>query len=382
MSKTVAILSTILVVQIGLTFGLSYFESERAKEATKNLISADLSQVTEIDFETKSKATLKLVKDKGQWVLPEFHNFPASKETVDLLLEKFKSISRGWPVATTEDALSRFKLKADDFEEKITLKSNSANLVTLLLGSTAGHNKLHVRLDNENEIHTVEIPLRQVSPNKEDWIDRSAVELDTEKITAVQLPNFSLVKKGKEWLIDYAGKSAVLDDTAANDVLTAAGGINISEVLGTEDKPEYGLATPVFQYEVTMNDGAKLVYKFGKLSGGNFFVLKQPKGEFYLKVDAWFLDRVRNEAPDALTKKSELMRKLKASSKSGAVARPPADQRSGPSPVKEDESVDEDGGLPPPPIRTEPTEEAPLPPPPVRKDKGAAAPPPAVPTKN
>ncbi len=375
MSKTVAILSTMLVVQIGLTFGLSYFESERAKEATKKLITADLSQVTEIDFETKSKATLKLVRDKGQWVLPEFHNFPASKETVDLLLEKFKSISRGWPVATTEDALSRFKLKADDFEEKVTLKSNSANLVTLLLGSTAGHNKLHVRLDNENEIHTVEVPLRQVSPNKEDWIDRSAVELDTEKITAVQLPNFSLVRKGKEWLIDYAGKSVVLDDTSANDVLTAAGGINISEVLGTEDKPEYGLATPVFQYEVTMKDGAKLVYKFGKLSGGNFFVLKQPKGEFYLKVDPWFLDRVRNEAPEALTKKSELMRKLKAASKSGAVAPPPAEQGSlPPPPVKEDD-------LPPPPIRTAPTEEAPLPPPPVRKDEGVAAPPPAVPTK-
>ncbi len=362
MNKTVAILSIVLFAQIGLTFGLGYFENERAKQATQKLIKTDLSQVTEIDFETKTKATLKIVKDKDKWVLPDFQNFPASSETVNRLLDKFEAISRGWPVATTEDALSRFRLKADDFEEKVTLKSKSANVVTLLLGSTAGHNKLHVRLDNETEVHTVEVPLRQLSTNKEDWIDRSIAELDTEKISSVELPNFSLSKNGKMWHMNYSGKSVALDDTTAGDVLTAAAGINISEVLGTEDKPEYGLANPTFHYGVTMKDGAKLDYKFGKLTSANFFVLKQPKGEFYLKVDPWFVDRVRNEVPEELVKKAELMRKLKASSKNGV--QPPTEQPAAlpPPPVRDEEPVVDDGKLPPPPVRTAPPPEDASPP--------------------
>lgn len=314
MSKAVPILTVLLVVQIALAVGFKYADHLKANAAGKKLIEADLSKVDQIVLEKKGgKEKVVLRKTNDNWTLPDHYNFGASKESVDRLIEKLKGLSAGWPVATTDDAASRFKVAGDDFEERVVLKSGNNDLATALIGSSAGFNKVHLRLDKHNEIYSVEIPSKEVSTSFGDWIDREAVAMERDDIQEVVLPQLTLARKGKEFEISYDGKSAPLDSGSAGEVLENVAGVSISAVLGIDEKPEYGLSEPVLTYSVSLKNKNVLNYRFGKLKDTNFYVLKKPVGDAYLKIDSWFVDRIRELSPAALVAKSEQLRKLKES---------------------------------------------------------------------
>ena len=310
MNKAVPILSVLLVVQIALAFGIRYADNVKSTATTERLIKTDFSKVDKIVIEQK-KNKLVIEKSKETWTLPDKFNFPAEKENVTRLLDKFKSFSRGWPVATTEDAAPRFRVSDNNCEEKVAMSAGGQNVFTVLIGSSAGFNKVHMRLDKQNEIHAVEIPEREISTNVDDWIDRGVAEIDSAEVFSVALPQLTLSRKGKDFELSFNGKIATIDALTAGEVFENASGVNISDVLGKEEKPEYGLATPAYSYTVSLKNGNKLEYKFGKLAGTNFFVLRQPNGEFYLKVDSWFVQRTKEILPEAMLAKAEQLRKLR-----------------------------------------------------------------------
>lgn len=312
-SKSIPILSILLVVQVALTFALDYADKSKKNDTGKKILTADLAQVDQIVLaEEKRKVTIRKVGQK--WTLPDVYNFPASTESVSRLLDQLKSLNGNWPVASSDDAAPRFRVSDNEYKERIDLKTGDKNVATVLIGSSAGHNKLHLRVDKAKEIFAVDLPEREVSTESGDWIDRGAVELESDDINCVELPQLKLTRKNqKDFELSYGGKVASIDAGAASEVLESVGGVNISDVLGTSNKPEYGLDAPVLTFTVEVKNGKKLVYKFGKLAGTNFLVLAKPEGQFYLKIDSWFVERLRNLSADALIKKSALMTQLERS---------------------------------------------------------------------
>jgi hypothetical protein len=308
--QAVPILTALLFVQVALTFGIRHFESQRAAPSTEKLIKADFSRVDKIELEAKNNK-LVIEKSGNVWLLPAKANFPASAEAVNRLLDRLKGYTRGWPVAKTEDAAPRFRVAANNFEEKISLKTSGKDVATIFLGSAAGYNKLHMRVDKQTEINAVELPATEMSLGVDDWIDRGLIELNPDDINAVELPQFTVARKQKAFEMTSDGKVTLLDATTAGEVFEYAAGVNVSDVLGRVDKPEYGMASPAYSYTVTKKDGGKLKYSFGRLAGSNFYVIKQPTGDFYLKVDAWFVDRLKEMIPGALIARSDQLRKLR-----------------------------------------------------------------------
>jgi len=73
------------------------------------------------------------------------------------------------------------------------------------------------------------------------------------------------------------------------------------------------LDTPILTFSVELKNGVKLKYLFGKLSGSNFYVLRKPSGDFYLKIDPWFVDRLRQLSAEGLVQKSTQLQKLRDS---------------------------------------------------------------------
>lgn len=310
MKNLIPVLSMLLVAQVALAVGLNYAEKTKKTETGKKILTANLSTIDQIVLE-KNDHKLTIRKVDKIWTLPQVYNFPATAESVTRLLDKLSNLSGGWPVATTEDAAPRFKVASNDFVERIFLSSANKDLSTVLIGSSAGYNKVHLRADKANEIFAVELPDREISTDSADWIDRSAVELQSDDINVVELPQLKLTRKKQDFDLAFGNKVVPIDSTSAVDILENVAGIDISDVLGTEKKAEYGLDAPVLSFSVELKNGTKLNYKFGKLSGTNFCVLEKPSGDFFLKVDAWFVDRLRNLSPEAVAQKSAQLQKLR-----------------------------------------------------------------------
>jgi len=311
MNKAIPILAILLVAQILLAFGIRQANDMKSNASAAKLITANLAPIDRIFIDENNKGKLTIEKKNDIWTLPDKSGFPASKERVQQLIDKLKGMSRVWPVATTEDAAPRFKVASNSYVDRVVLGAAGRDLVSAYIGSPAGYNKVHLRLDKENEIHAVELSSRDISTNVDDWIDREVAEVDSEKVNSIALPKFTLSRKGKGFEITLAGKTSELDATVSGEVFDNASGINISDVLGNVEKPEYGLATPAFQFDITMAGGKKLTYAFGVLQGTKFYVLRQPNGPFFLKVDSWFVDRLKDIVPSEMVVRSEQLHKLR-----------------------------------------------------------------------
>lgn len=313
MNKTINILTGLLVAQIALAVALRSTDTTfGGRGSDKKFIAIDFNTVNKITLQENKAGKLVLEKDKNGWVLPSLNRYPASLEGVNRLVDKLKEQTRVWPVATTADAAPRFRVSPDDFAETITL-SGSAGDTIVYLGSSSGHNRMHARVDKDNDIISLEIPQRQLSTSAEDWIDRDAVHFKKDDVVSLQLPQFTLEKKDKDWQLSHDGRTDLVDIGAGDEVVDDAGGVNVSAVLGKEDKPEYGLSAPAFSFTVKMKNGQSNVYNFSKMKEGNFYVLKPSNFEFYTKVDSWFVDRLKESNAAALLKKSEVLRKAKES---------------------------------------------------------------------
>jgi hypothetical protein len=135
MDPVTTTLAVALVAQIGLAFALKYNATTYgAFQANKPLITADLNGATDIVIkETKDTSgpsgaatgappgsppgsqptgdasqgkvrEVALHKDGTRWLLPKYHNFPASPDNLKRLIDNLKNLKRTLPVATTADA--------------------------------------------------------------------------------------------------------------------------------------------------------------------------------------------------------------------------------------------------------------------------------------
>lgn len=311
MKNPVPILTSLLVIQIAMAFGINYVETQRGIPSTEKLIKTNFGKIDKIVLEEKN-SKLIIEKDKNNvWTLPGKFRFPAEPEAVSRLLDGFGNYTKGWPVATTEDAAPRFRVADNNFQEKIVLSAGGKDVDTYLIGSAAGFNKVHFRIGGHSEINSVELPAQNASTNIEDWIDRKVLQVEPSDVITVELPQLKLVKKQKAFELTSNGKTTIVDALTGGEVVDNACGVDVSEVLGVEDSPAYGLSAPAYTFTITKKDGGKLTYTFGKLANSNFYVIKQPTGPFYLKIDAYFVDRLKDVVPGELIAKSDRLRKMR-----------------------------------------------------------------------
>ena len=266
MKRLILICAVLVLVQTGLAVLTHvYKNSEVSRSAKGPLLKLAAAEVDELRLEDGEGRKLLLKKDKAQWQLPDLASFPADSVRVQGLIDRLAGLQRGWPEATTAEAATRFKVATDRFERKLTLRKGGTDLGVLYFGSSPGLRKLYLRVDGDQEIMTLTMAPHDLEVGPDNWIDTHVLQLKPEQVVRVELPGVKL-ERGDEGLepADLTAEEEVVKERR-DALVKRITGLTISSVIGTENKPEYGLDFPVLRYTVELEGGERIDYLFGRL---------------------------------------------------------------------------------------------------------------------
>ncbi|MGC1816759.1 MAG: DUF4340 domain-containing protein, partial [Casimicrobiaceae bacterium] len=195
MKKTISLLGALLVVQLLLAFGLSFTGPRlSARSADKPLFSLGGSEVDRITIEGPDKAKVVLAKAGGAWQLPDEGNFPADKARADALVKTLESLKEGLPVATTSQALARFKVGDDRFERRITLAGAGKTLATLYFGTSPSMREIHARRSGQSDVYSVAFATYQAPAKAGNWEDKTILQIPKKDIEAIDVAGLHIAQ--------------------------------------------------------------------------------------------------------------------------------------------------------------------------------------------
>jgi hypothetical protein len=314
MKRWIVVCAILVLAQVGLTLWTNLAHQRGVSERAKGpLLAMQGATVTGLLLEDGAGRSLALNKVKDGWILPGSADFPADAVRIQSLIGKLTALQRGWPEATTAEAATRFKVAADRFEHKLTLLQQEKPLAVVYFGISPGLRKLYFRVDNDPEIHVLEVPPHDLDTSTDAWIDTSVLHLKPEQVLRVSLPGLELeqTKQGLQPAGLKEGEELIKD--RRDSLVKRLTRLSISHILGKEVKPEYGLDKPALRYSIALEGGTTIDYLFGQPPkpaskegelpvGDNSYVLKVSNQEQLLRVDGWQVDELKKASRASLVK--------------------------------------------------------------------------------
>jgi len=258
MRRPILLLSLLLVVQLGLAWGLSHSQQRLAPYAgKKNLLTLAAKSVDRLTFANAEGTRLQLRKVDGNWTLPGHFNAPADGDKIDALLKKLTTLKRPWPVATDKngDIDQRFKLAKDNFERRIRFQQGDKTLATLLLGSSPGFRKVHARLADEKTVYDIPFSTYQVSLKPEDWVDPHQLQLPAAQIKSIELPDCRLTQVDGKLQVEGLAAGEQTRSDRAGELLQALTQLRVLDVVGPAPPPRE--RPGALRLTLTLKDGSQ-----------------------------------------------------------------------------------------------------------------------------
>ena len=113
MTRLVQLLAVLLVLQVGLVFGLNQIQTGLSVPPPETfLITTGDVEINQLTIEDADGDQLSLRKADGSWIIPIDDDFPADQEKVEKFLERLLTLERGLPIGTTAAAIERFNAVA------------------------------------------------------------------------------------------------------------------------------------------------------------------------------------------------------------------------------------------------------------------------------
>lgn len=304
MKKWIAILGVLLVAQIGLAtlFNLRG-DPFAAFEPQEKLLSFEPALVTELRIEA-ADGSVDLKKVKGQWRLPQLENFAADQGKVDKLLEKLARLEKGWPVATTAGAVRRFRVAEEDFERRITLFKDGAQVAQIYFGTSPGFRKVHARSASDNVIVAADFSLIEALARRNDWIDRNALEVPVADIVRVEMPQFTLLYEEGAWRLADLKDSETMEEKAADDLVGRLAALQIDGLYPDGEAVKKDQEGQSLSFTLVPGQGEALTYALSRLEDQNYLLTRSDRKERF-KVAAWRISPIEDASRDKLVKAAE-----------------------------------------------------------------------------
>lgn len=288
MRRIIGIFSVLAIIQVVLVV-MTWTTGSQLKSYTKgsNLLSFEITQVDSL-LVKDNENEVQLKKKGDKWVLAD--GFPADKTKVDVLLKKLSGLKCGLPVATSDQALSRFKVAENSFTRYLRLQNGGSTVAELYLGTGAGARQSHVRNGEQSAVFTASLGSYDLPVKPEPWQDKKVLQFDRKDISSMELNDVKLQRKPAAdeekqtsplWQGEFLPQDTTINQQMVSEILTKFATLRFTKILGNSEKPEYGLSDPLLTAKFTLSNGDRS-YKLGKIKDSENYCLKASnRGEFF-----------------------------------------------------------------------------------------------------
>ncbi len=294
-------LAGLLATQVILAGALFFHKGQSIPQATNEpLLSFESSAIDRLVI-ADAESSVTLQKKGDQWRLPELHELPIVEQKVPELLDKLAGATVRWPVATTRSSHERFEVDEEKFQRKVQLFKGEKKAGEVLLGTSPGFRKVHVRRPQDSEVYAVELNTFDMPVSETDWLDKTL--LSAHDLQKIKGPDYELQKAGEEWSLVGAANNEEgdadplkVDVQKAQELANALSNLRIIDV--AEQQPE---GEPVV---ISVNaTGGELRYEFLKMDE-SYFVKRSDQSQAF-RLSQYDYDRITQIRQPQLAVKTE-----------------------------------------------------------------------------
>ncbi len=261
-SPAIPILALLVVVQLAL-IGWLFWPQPSQAAAGALFAGLDPAQVQSVTIDWEGKA-ITLARAGDGWVLPERADFPANAIAVTQLLTKVAQIDTRRLVASSPASHARLRVDAANPIRRVEMRTSDGVTHTLLVGTAPNARATNVRAgDSDNVYLTSALATGDLRVDAPAWVDTQLLALDAEAINRLTIEN----AQGTLALAQDAAGAWTLPDLAPSETMitgTVEGWVRnlatlgLSDVLGTESDPAYGMDEPLATVTLDIQPAAEV----------------------------------------------------------------------------------------------------------------------------
>ncbi len=244
------------------------------------LLAGLLILVDGIVIEESKDKTLTLKKEDGRWSVDSGESgsaIPVDGEKVDKLLEKLAELRAPWPVATTTAARERFEVGDENRQRHLLLQAGGKIAAELLLGTSPGFRRLHVRIPGADEIYEVDLTHFELATSVDEWLDRAVLAADGAVSAVARDGQWRLARSDDGWMLD----DGAADSNAAEQMADRFANLRVLGVAGPAPADE--ASKPATRFTVTDEKGQYTLSLYGPVEGGEYEIVSdRTPGRFRL----------------------------------------------------------------------------------------------------
>ncbi len=301
MDRRNQILSVVLIVQVALV-AFFFWPSRNSNAAVGMLLSGvKAADVTDVKIQDDKK-TVHMAKADDKWVLPDNGNYPVNEVQVSGIISKVLTIDTSRLVANTAASYKRLKVDDKDFVRRLDLTTSDGKVHTVLVGTSPNVRATNVRTADDNPVYlSGSVTGSDINTELAGWIDATYFTANQPDIKKIAFANakgkFDFTKTvTNTWTLAGLAKGEQFNQDNFGTRLTKIGSLSMTEPLGKQAKPEYGLTKPSATLTITVQPTTTVKATITTLVIGakdatsNSYVVKSSASDYFVRVASATLD--------------------------------------------------------------------------------------------
>jgi hypothetical protein len=292
MKRYLQVMAVLIALQLIVSVMVMWPNSD-GQRADARLIDIDPAQIATIELSDGQNNQLSLKKNGSEWRIQQGDmSALANAAQVDNLLQALMTSPAGWPVSTSEDALSRFAVADTDYQWKITLATlDNARNEILYFGNSAGVAKRHARRSGDFTVYALNYALADKFIKVRDWVKRDILAIANEDIVKIDAGDYVLQRdpgQGGEsgWLLADQRSDEIIDQELVAMFLGRLNSLRIDDVVTGELLTKINAEKPVQTISVSTNvkDAPVRRFIFYKWNDKNYISRDDIKGVYEISL--------------------------------------------------------------------------------------------------